>query len=182
MQVPRKAERHVRLNPEKGEYYDVLLESPVLLLSGVSFNAWYQRLTHILSTGAITLFYEMGYELGKDIAMELRARSKNPAGMFSTGINHYFIIEMGRIEISFAQLLRMATLKQMTVKINDNFPAIALGRTGRAECHITRGYLVGGAEALTGKRWVCEEPMCLCKNDPYCEFKLKRAPVKKRQV
>jgi hypothetical protein len=56
----------VRLNPDKEEYYDVLLESPVLLLSGVSLNARCQRLTHILSTGAITLFYEMGYELGKD--------------------------------------------------------------------------------------------------------------------
>jgi predicted hydrocarbon binding protein len=89
---------------------------------------------------------------------------------------------MGKIEISTVQLLKMATLKQMTAKIKDNFPAIAWDRTGRAECHITRGYLVRGAEALTGKQWVCEESMCLCRNDPYCEFKLKRAPVKKRQV
>ena len=95
-----------------------------------------------MSTGAITLFYEIGYELGKDIATELRARSKNPADIFSTGINHYFIMGMGKIEISIAQLLKMATLKQMTVKIKNNFPAIALGQTGRAECHITRGYLV----------------------------------------
>jgi predicted hydrocarbon binding protein len=172
----------VRLNPDKGEYYDVLLESLVLLLSGMSFNAEYQRVTHILSTGAITLFYEIGYELGKDIATELRARSKNPADIFSTGINHYFIMGMGKIEISIAQLLKMATLKQMTVKIKNNFPAIALDQTGRAECHITRGYLVGGAEVLSGKQWVCEELMCLCKNDPYCEFKLKRAPVQKRQT
>ena len=139
-------------------------------------------MTHILSTGAVTLFYEVGYELGKDIATELKARFKNPADIFSKGTDNYFIIGMGKIEISIAQLLKMATLKQMTVKIKDNFPAITLGQTGCAECHITRGYLVGGAEALTGKQWVCDEPMCLCKNDPYCEFKLKRAPVQKRQT
>jgi len=104
-----------------------------------------------LSTGAVTLFYEVSYELGKDVAIKLKARFKNPADT-STGINHYFIMGMGKIEISIAQPLKMATLKEMPVKVKNNFSAIALNQTGRAECHITRGCLVGGAEVLTGRQ------------------------------
>jgi len=149
-------------------------------LSGLSFNAGYQRLTHILSTGAVTLFYEVGCELGKDVAIKLKARFRNSADInWNKPLFHH---RHGKNRNQHRSASKNGTLKQMTVKIKDKFPPIALDKTGRAECHITRGYLVGGAEALTGKQWVCEEPMCLCKNDPYCEFKLKRAPVKKRQA
>jgi len=168
----RKAKEHVHLNLEKGQYFDVLFDEPMILLSGVSYKAFYKRLWDILSTGAITLFYEVGYELGKNVMVDLKRKFKNPSRIFSVGTNHYFFIGMGRIEFNPVQLLRMATLKSTTIRIKDSFPAFAVGKTGRSECHLTRGYLVGAVEAMTGKHWTCEETKCLCKNDPYCEFKL----------
>lgn len=168
----RKVKEHVRLEPENGQYFDVLFNEPMVLLSGVSYKAFYNRLWAILSSGAITLFYEVGYELGKNVMMELKRKFRNPSTIFSVGTNHYFFLGMGKIETNLIQLLRMATLKRMTIKIKDSFPASVVGKTGRAECHLTRGYLVGAVEAMSGKRWVCEETKCLCKNDSYCEFRL----------
>lgn len=171
----------MRLNSEKGQYFDVLFDELMILLSGVSYKAFYKRLWTILSTGAITLFYEVGYELGRNVMMDLKRKFKNPSTIFSVGTNHYFFIGMGRIEANPLQLLRMATLRRTTIKIKDSFPALAVGKTGRAECHLTRGYIVGAVEAITGKHWTCEETKCLCKNDPCCEFKLTLAADRSSQ-
>jgi predicted hydrocarbon binding protein len=176
-----KFEEHVRLDPEKSLYYDVLFDEPMILLSGVAFKAFYERFWNILSTGAITLFYEVGHELGKDVMIKLESKFKDRRRIFSIGANHYFFIGMGRIEFSALQLLRAATVKSFTVKIKDSFPALAIGKTGRAECHLTRGYLIGAVEAMTGKHWTCEETKCLCKDDPYCEFRLTLATEPSQQ-
>jgi predicted hydrocarbon binding protein len=173
--VTRKSEDHVRLKPEKGEYYDVLFGEPMILLTGVSYKAFYKRLWSILSTGAITLFYEVGYELGKDVMLELKRKFRNPSRIFSVGTSHYFFIGMGSIEFNLLQLLKMAAVRSLTIKIKNSFPALAIGKTGHAECHLTRGYLVGAVDVMTGKHWTCEETKCMCKGDPYCEFKLKLA-------
>jgi predicted hydrocarbon binding protein len=170
--VTRKSEEHVHLDPEKGEYHDMLFDEPMILLSGVSYKAFYKRLWSILSTGAITLFYEVGYELGKNVMLDLRSKFRNPSKILSVGSNHYFFLGMGRIEFNPFQILGMATTMSATIRIKDSYPALAVGKTGSAECHLTRGYLVGAVEAMTGKRWTCEETKCLCKDDPYCEFKL----------
>jgi len=170
-----KIEEHVSLIPEIGEYYDTLLERPILLLSGVAYQALHERLFDILSTGAITLLYEFGCQLGKSVAEKLKTKYPNPIKIFSAGISHYFFLGTGKIDINPTQLLRMATLNRMKIRIKDNFFALALGKTGQAECHITRGYLASGAEVLTGKKWTCDEIKCLCKGDPYCEFELKKA-------
>ena len=172
MVLTAKYEDHVRLDPEKGEYSDILFDEPMILLSGVSFKAFYNRLWSILSTGAITLFYEIGCELGRDVMTKLLRKSGNLRKASSVGTNHYYFIGMGKIEVNILQLLKMVATKSLTVRIRNNFPALVIGRTGRTECHLTRGYLVGAVEVMTRRYWSCEETKCRCKDDLYCEFKL----------
>lgn len=169
----KKSASHLHLSPENAEYRDVLLGAPIVLLPSVSFKAWVERLNHILATGANTVFYEMGHEHGKNLVMELKRKFKNPAGILSAGINHWFFLGMGKMKITPLQFQKIAETGNITVKIENNFHAVAIGKTGHAVCHLTRGYRVGGFEALTGKKWTCEETKCLSKNDEYCEFELR---------
>lgn len=108
--------------------------------------------------------------------VKLKRKMSNLQKIFSVGTNHYFFVGMGKIEVNVLQLLKAVSVKRFTVKIRNNFPALAIGKTGYAECHLTRGYLVGAVEVMTGKRWACEETKCLGKGDPYCEFELTLAP------
>jgi len=90
------SERHMDLKPEDGTYRDVVFGEHMILLSGVSHRAFYERLWDILSMGAFTLFYEIGYELGEDVMTELKRRYRDRTKIFSIGTNHYFFIGMGR--------------------------------------------------------------------------------------
>jgi len=173
VQTTENYERYVHLDPDEAKYSDVLFGEPILLLSGVTYRIFHKRLWDILSTGSITILYEIGYELGKDMMAEFKRRFKNTAKIFPVGIHHYFLLGAGKLEMNPIQLLRIAVTRSLTVKIKNNFPAVVLGETGQAECHISRGYLTGAAETLTGKKWTCVETRCLCKGDPNCEFKLK---------
>jgi predicted hydrocarbon binding protein len=141
----------------------------------VFLTGFYTRLWELLSTGVITLFYETGHELKKNVMIELKRRFKNPARIFSTHVDHCLALGMGKIDVNPVRLLKMTAMRSVVVRIRNNFLALAVGKTRRAECHMTRGYLADAAEFLTSRQWMCEENKCLCKSDSYCEFKLKLA-------
>jgi predicted hydrocarbon binding protein len=166
-------EKHLIINPEKGEYYDTLYDSPAIILDLFVYRAWHERLYRVFETGASTILFEMGKELGIQSIRKLKEKIKNPVKLATVGMKHGYLWGWGKFSVSKAQLLKMATLGSMTVKVKDCFIPKAMGNTGQASCHLLRGWIVGAFEAMTGKECVCEETKCASKGDAHCEFKIR---------
>jgi len=167
-------EQHLRLDAEKGEYYDVLFDSPAIIMGLFMYRAWHEKLYKVFETGASTILFEIGRELGIYGFQKLKEKVENPLEVASAGMKHGFSLGWGKMSMSKAQLLKMATLKSMTVKIEDCFIPKAIGNTGQTSCHLLRGFFVGALETMTGRKCSCEETKCIARGDPHCEFQLKQ--------
>jgi len=164
----------IKIDIARGEYYDSLFDSPVLLLNLKIYRAWHEALGKVFKTGASTILFEMGRELGVNVIGALQKKTKNPIKLASWGLKHGSLLGWGRFEVSTAQLLKMATLRTMKVKVYDCFVAKALGYNGQASCDLLRGFFSGACQTLVGGKFSCEETKCLSKGDQYCEFILRR--------
>jgi len=167
-------EEHLRLDAEKGEYYDVLFDSPAIIMGLFVYRAWHEKLYKVFETGASTILFEIGRELGIQGFQKFREKVKNPLKIASVGMKHVFSLGWGKMSMNKAQLLKMATQKSMTVKIEDCFIPKAIGNTGQTSCHLLRGFFVGALETMTERKCFCEETKCISKGDSYCEFQLKQ--------
>jgi len=49
-------------------------------------------------------------------------------------------------------------------------------KTGRPNCHFTRGPITGASERLRKQQLICEELKCRAKGDGFCEFSVKAKP------
>jgi len=47
-------------------------------------------------------------------------------------------------------------------------------KTNQLICHFLCGFFVGVFEEIFGERFICEEVMCVAKQNPYCEFRLNK--------
>ena len=166
-------ERRLKINPEKGEYYDSLFDSPAIILDLFVYRAWHEKLYEVFKTGASTILYEMGKELGVQSIQRLRKKIKDPLKLVTIGLNHAFSVGWGKFSISKAQLLKMMTLKSMSIKVEDCFIPKAIGNTGEASCHLLRGWFVGATEEVRGGEFICEETKCGSKGDTHCKFKIR---------
>jgi len=164
----------IKIDVAKGEYYDSLFDSPIILLNLKVYRAWHERLSRVFGSGASTILYEMGKELGVNVIQIMKERTKNPLKLASLGLKHASLLGWGEFNISTAQLLKMATLRTMKVKVYNCFTAKAIGNKGQASCHLLRGFFIGALQTLAGGTCSCEETKCLSRGDPYCEFVLKR--------
>jgi len=167
-------EQHLKLDAEKGEYYDILFDSPAIIMGLFMYRAWHEKLYEVFGTGASTILFEIGRELGVQGFRKLKEKVKNPLKLASAGLKHGFLLGWGKISISKSQLLKMATLKSVTVKIEGCFIPKAIGNTGQASCHLLRGFFVGALETMMERKCICEETKCISKGDSHCEFQLKQ--------
>jgi len=168
------SDEQIKIDIAKGEYYDSLFDSPIILLNLKIYRAWHEGLSRVFGTGASTILYEMGKELGVNVIRSMQEKTKNPIKLSSLGLKHGSLLGWGKFQVNAAQLLKMATLRTMKVRVYDCFVAKALGYNGQASCHLFRGFLVGTSQTLAGGTCSCEETKCLSKGDPYCEFILRR--------
>jgi len=170
--------RHYIIDIEKGKHFDVVFDCPAILISLMVYRAWHERLFKVFGTGASTILFEMGRELGQDAIRRMRKSVKNPLKLASLGIEHGQVSGWGKFSISKTQLLKMAALDSMTAKLEDSFIPKAVGNTGQASCHLLRGFVAGSVEALVWGECACEETKCVSKGDPYCEFRIKKVGAK----
>jgi len=170
------SDEQIKIDVAKGEYYDSLFDCPVILLNLKIYRAWHEGLSKVFGTGASTILYEMGKELGINVIHSMREKTKNPLKLASLGLKHASLLGWGRFQVSTSQLLRMAMLRTMKVKVYDCFIAKAIGNRGQVSCHLLRGFFTGTLQTLAGGNCSCEETKCLSKGDSYCEFILRRRP------
>jgi len=170
------SDEQIKIDVAKGEYYDCLFDSPLILLNLKTYRAWHEGLSRVFGTGASTILYEMGKELGVNVIQSMIIKTKNPLKLVSLGLKHATLLGWGEFKVTTAQLLKMATLRTMKVKVYDCFIAKAIGNRGQASCHLLRGFFIGALQTLAGGTYSCEETKCLSKGDTYCEFILKRRP------
>jgi len=170
------SDEQIKMDFAKREYYDSLFDSPIVLLNLKIYRAWHEGLARVFRTGASTILFEMGRELGISVIKTMQLKTKNPMKLASLGLKHGSLLGWGKFQVTTAQLLKMATLRTMKVRVYDCFVAKALGYSGQASCHLLRGFLSGALHTLTGGTCDCEETKCLSKGDPYCEFILRRRP------
>jgi len=170
------SDEQIKIDFTKREYYDSLFDSPVILLNLKIYRAWHEGLTRVFKTGASTIFFEMGRELGVSAIRSMQEKIKNPIKLASLGLKHGSLLGWGKFQVSTVQLLKMATLRTMKVRVYDCFVARALGYSGQASCHLLSGFFSGALQTLAEGTCSCEETKCLSKGDPYCEFILKRRP------
>jgi len=164
----------IKIDVAKGEYYDSLFDSPIILLNLKVYRAWHEGLSRVFGSGASTILYEMGKELGVNVIQIMKERTKNPLKLASLGLKHASLLGWGEFKFTTTQLLKMATLRTMKVKVNNCFIAKAVDNRGQASCHLLRGFFTGALQTLVGGECSCEETRCLSKGDPYCEFVLQR--------
>jgi predicted hydrocarbon binding protein len=165
--------KHLVINPEKGEYYDALFDCPIIFINTAIYRAWHERLYRIFGTGAATILFEMGRGLGEDAVKILKKKFNNPS-LVPLGLKHALYLGWGEFKVSKTQLLKMAFVKSLTIKVERGFIPKAVGDQEEAACHFLRGFFVGAFETYTGEKCSCEETRCMAKGDPYCEFRLKK--------
>ena len=169
-------DEQIKVNVAKGEYYDSLFESPIFLLNLRIYRAWHEGLFRVFGTGASTILFEMGKELGVNVIQSMIIKTKNPLKLVSLGLKHATLLGWGEFKVTTAELFKMATLRTLKVKVYDCFTAKAVGNCGQASCHLLRGFFIGTLQTLIGGTYSCEETKCLSKGDTHCEFILKRRP------
>lgn len=170
-------DEQIKIDIAKREYYDSLFDSPIVLVNLKIYRAWHEGLTRVFRTGASTILFEMGRQLGVNVIQAMQEKTKNPVKLASLGLKHGTLLGWGKFQISTAQLLKMAALRTMKVRVYDCFAAKALGYNGQASCHLLRGFLSGALQTLIGGACSCEETRCLSKGDHYCEFILRRKRI-----
>ena len=66
------------------------------------------------------------------------------------------------------------TEDEIIIEFEEAVEAQALGRSGKARCIFTRGYLSGVLSTLFDTRYDCVEDECTCKGDRFCVHRLVR--------
>jgi len=168
------SDEQIKIDVAKGEYYDYLFDSSIILLNLRIYRAWHEGLSRVFGTGASTILYEMGRELGVNVIQSMREKTKNPLRIVALGLKHASLLGWGEFNVNTAQILKMATLRTMKVSVYNCFIAKAIGNRGQASCHLLRGFFTGTLQSLVGGTCSCEEIKCLSKGDVYCEFVLRR--------
>ncbi|HID71807.1 MAG TPA: hypothetical protein EYP29_03575 [Thermoplasmata archaeon] len=115
-----------------------------------------------------SLLFQIGYNLG-EVTIKNTDFSQSHTDNF-IDILHLQWAEMG------LGLLSIWTKPDGNLIIQNtrSSEALALGNTGVASCHFTRGYLVGIINTFTKVGYKISETRCICKGDEVCLYELVR--------
>lgn len=131
------------------------------------------RLYSSFQSGASVILYDMGLGYG-----ELMGANMAKMGVSKLEVIKSFM-ELGKIHgygvfnTPFLKMILTGIRGEPLVRLGDSFFATSTGSTGKVECYMMAGIIAGAAGVLLNKKFACIEEKCLCKGDPYCEFKLR---------
>ncbi len=132
-----------------------------------------EKLYSSFQSGASVILYDMGLGYGELMGQNMQkmelSRIEVIKKFMELGKNHGY----GVFHTPLLKMILSGIQGEPIVRIEDCFFAAAAGRTGKSECYIMAGIIVGASQILLKKKFTCVEEKCLCKGNPYCEFKLR---------
>jgi predicted hydrocarbon binding protein len=164
----------VRKNPKSGRIEDPFLNLRVMIIDEEFYRGLRAKLYSSFKSGASVILYDMGLGYG-----ELMGQNMKKMGVSKLEVINNFM-ELGKthgygvFNTPFLKMILTGLQGEPAVRLEDSFFATAIGRTGKAECYLMAGIVAGASQVLLNKKFTCVEEKCLCKGDPFCEFKLKQ--------
>ncbi len=164
---------YVRKDPKSGRIEDPYLKLRVMVIDEEFYRGLRKNLYASFQSGASVILYGMGMGYG-----ELMGENMKNMGVSKLEVIKSFM-ELGKshgygvFNTPFLKMILTGIQGEPAVRLEDSFFATAVGVTGKAECFLMAGIVAGAAGILLNKKFNCVEEKCLCKGDPYCEFKLK---------
>ena len=128
----------------------------------------FDHVAKLLGTGGEALLYEEGVATGRWSADTASSRYGDERVRAQVGaINHLMTAEgMGDVEGVYGP-----GDGEITVTITECFECTG-EPASRSGCSFMRGYLVGAANSIYGKKYTCVEERCSLKGGKSCEFRL----------
>ena len=174
----RREEFVVRIESSEAEFPGLLVdrhcfpleamggEIRALLVPAETFSEIFAVMRERYGASAWVLAFHLGRLLGESIArrlMELvEAPPEDMARLFAQVYTAY---GWGKMEVRPLFLGR-----GIRVAVEENFEALAYGRSLEPVCHFTRGVIAGAASAVLGRECSVEEVKCRAMGDERCEF------------
>jgi len=123
--------------------------------------------------GEAVLAYEAAKDAARQIVDLLRKEWKlNGENLLKASLELLEEMGIGRLTLV---LPRLKLRRKIVVRIEGSYIAKGVAkRSDRPVCHLIKGTIAGGLEALTGWKMDAEETKCLAMGDEYCEFTVKR--------
>lgn len=164
----------LRSDPDSGRLEDTFLNLRILVIDEQFYKGLRNKLYSKFQSGASVILYDMGLGYG-----EIMGRNMNEMKISKFELINKFM-ELGRTHgygVFHTPLLKMilsGIQGEPSVRIENCFFATSVGNTGKSECYIMAGIIAGASQIILDKNFTCIEEKCLCKGDPYCEFKLRK--------
>jgi predicted hydrocarbon binding protein len=175
-QTQRKEEQatgdRIKFNARYQQLEDSLLGVRVMSIDGIFYRGLWDRLMSDFGPGAAIVLYEMGLGYGELMGKEIVNRGMGRLGVYKDFLDRGVKSGMGTFEVPMLAAVISGFRGRILVRLKDSFFATSVGTTGKCECHIVRGMIVGAARVVLHKSLTCEETKCLSKGDQYCEFVL----------
>ncbi len=163
----------VRKNSKSGRIEDQFLKLRVMIIDEEFYRGLRKKLYSSFQSGASVILYDMGLGYG-----ELMGENMKKMGVSKLEVIKNFM-ELGKthgygvFNTPFLKMVLTGLQGEPAVRLEDSFFASSVGNTGKAECYLMAGIVAGASQVLLNKEFVCVEEKCMCKGDPFCEFKLK---------
>jgi predicted hydrocarbon binding protein len=166
---------YVRKNAKSGRLEDPFLNLRVMIIDEEFYRGLRKKLYTSFQSGASVILYEMGLGYGELMGESMKkmrvSRLEVIKSFMELGKTHGY----GVFNTPFLKMILTGLQGEPAVRLEDSFFATAVGKTGRAECYLMAGIVAGAAQVLLDKKFTCVEEKCLCKGDPFCEFKLRQS-------
>ncbi len=162
------------LNPKTGLLEDPLVSLRVLVIDSDFYKGLRDNLYARFQSGASLILYEMGVGYGERMAKNIAEMGAGRIEVYKRFIERGKRQGYGEFKVPILQSIISGLKGEAKIVLKDSFFAAAAGNTGKPECWIVAGMIVGAARKILGKEGVmCTEELCASKGDPQCEFKLK---------
>ncbi len=162
----------IRRRYDSARLEDSFLNLRIIIIDEQFYKGLRDKLYAAFQTGASTILYNMGLGYGELIGTNMKNRKLS---RFET-IKKFMALGKdngyGKFHTPLLKMILSGVRGEPIVRIEDCFFAGAVGTTGKVECYIMAGIIAGAAPSLMNKKYNCLEEKCICKGDPYCEFKL----------
>jgi predicted hydrocarbon binding protein len=144
----------------------------VIVIDEEFYRGLRKKLYSSFQSGASVILYDMGLGYGELMGENMKrmgvSRIEVIKNFMELGKTHGY----GVFNTPFLKMILTGLQGEPVVRLEDSFFATTVGYTGKTECYLMAGIVAGASQILLDKRFKCVEERCLCKGDPYCEFKL----------